>query len=174
MGVLVGVLPGVPVGSGVAPGVEVDVGVGVGEGPGVDVGVGLGVGLGVGVVSSRLVNTHFTTSSAPSLNVAVRVATLPVLSSSSQSIELSSKGEGESASVDVYSPATRSLTTICPLSARLPAASPLKLKVAAAPPGMVCFSTMIVPRGASSLVTVQVFVSPAAMKPSQSAEKLFE
>jgi hypothetical protein len=55
----------------------------------------------------------------------------------------------------------------------LPAALPVKVKLPAAPPGMVCFSTMIEPSGTSSLVTVQVFVSANAMVPLQSAEKLF-
>ena len=40
----------------------------------------------------------------------------------------------------------------------LPAAVPVKVKLPAAPSGLVCFSTMIVPR--LVLVNVQVIVSP--------------
>ena len=68
----------------------------------------------------------------------------------------------------------RPVRTICPLSERLPWASPVKVKVPTTLPGMVCFSTMIEPRGTSSLVTVQVFVSSKAMEPFQSAEKVAE
>jgi hypothetical protein len=181
VGVGLGVsVSGATTGGTVPGGVSVTVGVGLGVAVGVPVGVGLGVGLGVGVgvgvLSSRLVNVHFTTSSASSLNVAVADPTLPELAfallASSQTIELRLKPAGRSTSVDVYVPTWRLVTTICPLSEMLPEAVPLKSKLPAAPPGMVCFSTMIEPRGTSSLVTVQVFVSSNVTEPVQSAEKL--
>ena len=49
---------------------------------------------------------------------------------------------------------------IWPPSPIEPAASPVKVKLPAAPSGTVCFSTMIVPRFV--LVKVQVTVSPGA------------
>ena len=77
MGGTVGV--GVKVGADGGVGLGVSVGVSVGVPVGVGVGLGLGLGVGVGVVSSWLVNVHFTTSSSSSLNVALFDATLPEL-----------------------------------------------------------------------------------------------
>ncbi len=161
---------GAKTGGTVAGGVSVTVGVGLGVAVGVLVGVsvgvdvGVGLGVGVGVDSSRLVNVHFTTSSESSLNVAVADPTLPelgfALSASSQMIELRLKPAGRSISVEVYVPTGRLVTTICPLSEILPAASPEKVKSSATPPGIVCFSTMIVP--ALVLVKVHLTASPGS------------
>jgi hypothetical protein len=85
--------------AGVAVGVRAGVGLGgalnVGVGEGVGLGVGDGVRVGVGVLSSVLVNTHFTTfSSASSLMVALPAAMSPSLLSSSQTMEVRLKPAG--------------------------------------------------------------------------------
>jgi hypothetical protein len=92
--------PGGGVGVGVSDTVAVAVSVGMAVAVAVSVGVvvvsvGDGVELGLGVVSSVLVNTHFTTFSlASSLMVAFPAATSPSLLSSSQTMEVRLKPAG--------------------------------------------------------------------------------
>ena len=95
------------------------------------------------------VNVHRTVSPASTRNVAVRVPRSPEEFASSHEIKVRLKPSAD-ASVDVYVPGARPPTTIWPLSPIEPAASPLKLKLPAAPFGVVCFSTMIVPLSAAS------------------------
>src|SRR5687768_625677 len=115
--------------------------------------------------SLLLVKTHLTVSPGSSLNVAVRVDRFPVLGlallPSLQTMEVRAKRIGDgSASVEVYVPGTRLETVIVPLSAIVPAAVPVKVKLPGAPLGFVCFSTMIVPR--LVLVKVQMTFSPGS------------
>src|SRR5689334_21809141 len=109
------------------------------------------------------VNVHFTVSPGSSLNVAVRVPTLlvlgVVLAPSSQEMLVRSKPGVGSLSIEVYVPGARLFTTIWPPSEMEPAASPVNVKLPAAPSGLVCFSTMILPR--LVFVKVHVTTSPA-------------
>src|SRR3990172_8273757 len=90
------------------------------------------------------VNVQRTVSPASTRKVAVRVPRFPDEFASLHEIEVRLKPAVD-ASVDVYVPGASPLTTIWPLSPIEPAASPMKLKLPAAPFGAVCFSTMIVP-----------------------------
>src|SRR3990170_3659707 len=96
---------------------------------------------------------------ASSRNVAVRELRLPDEFASLQEIDVRLH-PWASASVEVYVPGARPVTTIWPLSPIEPAASPLKLKLPAALFGLVCFSTRIVP--SFVFVKTHVTVSPAS------------
>src|SRR3970040_169025 len=109
--------------------------------------------------SFAFVKVHFTVSPASSRNVAVRELRLPDEFASLQKIDVRLH-PWASASVEVYVPGARPVTTIWPLSPIEPAASPLKLKLPAALFGLACFSTMIWP--SFVLVKVHFNVSPAS------------